>query len=746
MGNAPRCCLGAMPLCAPQRPKGKKEGPGAQGADREDLSMGDVVACGASLGMALAASGGQPHSWTSLTLVAINVGSTLAFTTKRKVGRKRLVVLGTTGGLVGGRMILLYSPPMVATWSIRSVVLAVPALMALQAVFPYLTEQYESSLAHGMFDGSTTTLSQQKAILLRILRWGNEDALVWGAAYLLLVVNASSSALLPLAFSHLIQSITQSEARIWRPMARLSASVLVVALINAAQAILFTEASTRLQMRVQKEMMANVMQQDVAFFEATAPGELLQQLSTTGAVAGVLQGLFPTFLRSVVSTATTFSVLVGYDARLALICIVGVPFDVVASYAYSKFFEKYNEKVQAVNARSSSIVLETIGSIKTVRLFAAEKEQLGRFWDSVEELIRLRRANNLVLAGAGIVDVLLPHLTTCVLFLYTSKLVREGAISVSSLMTVSMYQSSLTKAFEGILSVYVNWSSTLGTTKRIFEILDRVPRQLGRGDYAPACVEGSIRLRNVTFVYDGAKQPTLTNFSLAIQPGEKVALVGPSGGGKSTIVNLILGLRDPTEGTVCLDGVPIHEYAPKFLFTSALAVVSQDPVLFSQTFAQNISLGLHATPEEIETAAKRARAHDFIMQTKDGYGTKVGARGEQLSGGQRQRVAMARALVRSPAVLLLDEATSALDGESEALVQEAVGELMMGRTVVVVAHRLSTVQRADRIIVIANGAIAEEGTHAELLKANGVYRQMVLWQLRGSVEEPSVPDALSHSG
>eukprot|EP00667_Euglena_gracilis_P016104 EG_transcript_16821 len=319
-----------------------------------------------------------------------------------------------------------------------------------------------------------------------------------------------------------------------------------------------------------------------------------------------------------------------------------------------------------------------------------------------------------------------------------------------------MYQSSLAKAFEGMMSVYVNWTSILGTTKKVFEIVDRVPRQLGRGDYAPARVEGSIRLRDVTFVYSGTKQPALRNFSLAIQPGETVALVGPSGGGKSTVVNLILGLHDPTAGSVCLDGVPVHEYAPQYLYTSALAVVSQDPVLFTQTFAENISLGLHVTPEEIETAAKRARAHDFIMQTKEGYGTKIGARGEQLSGGQRQRVAMARALVRNPAVLLLDEATSALDGENEALVQEAVEELMRGRTVLVVAHRLSTVQRADRIVVVADGAIAEEGTHADLLQGNGLYRQMVLRQLRGTPTGSASPDAgpreaaeptdLSHSG
>ena len=218
----------------------------------------------------------------------------------------------------------------------------------------------------------------------------------------------------------------------------------------------------------------------------------------------------------------------------------------------------------------------------------------------------------------------------------------------------------------------------MGTTRKVFEMLDREPKCKRRGEYIPeAGIQGSITLQDVGFAYATNATPVLQDFNLHIKPGEVVALVGPSGGGKSTVINMILGMYDPSAGSVLIDGVPVHSYDPKYFHTKAITVVNQEPVLFSNSFAENICLGLDDVPKEkMEEAAKQAFAHEFIIKMKDGYETKCGARGERLSGGQRQRVAIARALVRDPGILLLDEATSALDGESEQIVQKAIETLM----------------------------------------------------------------------
>jgi ATP-binding cassette subfamily B protein len=266
----------------------------------------------------------------------------------------------------------------------------------------------------------------------------------------------------------------------------------------------------------------------------------------------------------------------------------------------------------------------------------------------------------------------------------------------------------------------------LGAAERVFELLDRAPSMPREGGLELAKPVGTIELRGVAFRYPARRDlEVLKGVDLEVRPGEVVALVGPSGAGKSTIAALVMRLYDPDAGSVLFDGHDLRELDPTSL-RRQIGVVSQEPMLFSSTIAENIRYGREtATDEELYAAARAANAHDFIMSFPEGYKTRVGERGVQLSGGQKQRVAIARAVLKDPRVLVLDEATSALDAESEHLVKEALDRLRRGRTTLIIAHRLSTVKDADRVLVMEGGRVVQSGDHATLLAEDGLYRRLV---------------------
>jgi subfamily B ATP-binding cassette protein MsbA len=293
-----------------------------------------------------------------------------------------------------------------------------------------------------------------------------------------------------------------------------------------------------------------------------------------------------------------------------------------------------------------------------------------------------------------------------------------------------LYTLIVAGAIGSFTGLYSELQEALGASRRIFELLDEpieVPRQAA--PVAPAVREGSVLFDRVSFAYPGRDIEVLSALDLAIAPGETVALVGPSGAGKSTLTQLIPRFYDVSSGEVLVDGVDVRLRALDAL-RSEMAAVPQEVVLFSGTIAENLQVGRPgASDSDLITAATTANAQDFIVAFPDGYDTVVGERGVQLSGGQRQRLAIARAVLADPRILILDEATSSLDAESEALVQDALERLMQDRTTIVIAHRLSTVRAADRIVVLAAGSIAEEGTHDELVAAGGLYTELSAKQL-----------------
>jgi ABC-type multidrug transport system fused ATPase/permease subunit len=283
--------------------------------------------------------------------------------------------------------------------------------------------------------------------------------------------------------------------------------------------------------------------------------------------------------------------------------------------------------------------------------------------------------------------------------------------------------------FAFLSNLYGEFMQALGASIRIFELMDR-ESEVKDGDQTPEQFDRGISFEDVSFSYPSRPdEPVLKGISFEVKPGQVVALVGPSGGGKSTCVRLIEHFYEISDGSICLGERDVRTLDPSW-FRRRIGLVSQEPVLFACSIRDNISYGKDsATQEEVEAAAKQANAHEFITSFENGYDTMVGERGIRLSGGQKQRVAIARALLLDPDLLLLDEATSALDAESEHLVQEAIDRAMQGRTVLVIAHRLSTVRDASQVIVIEKGCVVEQGTHSDLLAQNGVYKQLVMRQL-----------------
>ena len=380
----------------------------------------------------------------------------------------------------------------------------------------------------------------------------------------------------------------------------------------------------------------------------------------------------------------------------------------------------------------NEVAEETIGGIRTVRAFAREGAEQARYGAAVDrsfELARERARYASVFSGTASFGA---YAAIAVVLWYGGLLLADGELSMGSLTSFLLYTFTLAMSIAALAGLWQDFMKALGASERVFELVDRVP-DVDSGELVPARLEGAVSFQDVHFAYPTRlDSPVLKGLNLDLDPGGVVALVGPSGGGKSTVAALLSRFYDPGEGRILLDGVDFRELDPTWLRTQ-VGVVSQEPILFATTIRENIIYGRSgATEEEVVAAARAANAHEFIETFVDGYETLVGERGVRLSGGQKQRVAIARALLKDPRVLVLDEATSALDAESEHLVQEALARLMEGRTTLVIAHRLSTVKEADRVLVLDEGRVIQSGTHGALVAEEGLYRRLVERQLRGT--------------
>ena len=472
----------------------------------------------------------------------------------------------------------------------------------------------------------------------------------------------------------------------------------------------------------------------VAWFHERRSGELVGRLaSDVTVIEGVVGSDLSMALRNAIQMIGAMVLLFVIDVKLTLLMLAIVPPITLTTIYFGRRIRKMSRAVQDELAKVSGQVQESIGAIATVQAFVRESYEAGRYRGGVENAFRrtlsLVRARSWFFSTAmtaGYVGV------ASVIWLGGRALIHHE-LTAGQLTSFFLYTFIVAGALGDIAQLWSSLQRAAGATDRLFAVIDTVP---DIRDPAPADVlplppgKGSIKLEGVSFAYPSRRgQPVLTDVDLEIAPGEVVALVGPSGAGKSTILSLLYRFYDVDVGRVLFEGVDVRRLSLGEL-RRALAMVAQEPVLFSGTIRDNIGYGRDAaSPAEIERAARDAYAHDFITGFPDGYDTVIGERGTKLSGGQKQRIALARALLADPRVLILDEATSNLDAESEALVQAALARLMQDRTTIIVAHRLSTVRDADRIVVIDGARVVEQGRHGELMARRGVYHRLVEHQL-----------------
>jgi ABC transporter fused permease/ATP-binding protein len=559
--------------------------------------------------------------------------------------------------------------------------------------------------------------------------------LAWGLVFLAI----SSAALLvyPQSIKRIIdEAIAQKDQSQLNVAAFIALGVFAVQSVTSAlRYYFFTLAGEKTVKRLRARLFTQIMGQNITFFDQQKTGELLGRLSSdTAVLQNALSVNISMLVRSLVQALGGLVMLFMTSAKLTVFILVIIPPLGLLAAKFGKKVKAISKRSQDALAASSGVAEEGISGVRTVKSFAQENFENNRYDQRLEVSFGLSKEKIRVVASFTNLVSLVGLSAVVFIIWYGGTLVIREELSVGTLTSFLLYVITVAFSVGMLGSLWTDFMSAYGASGRIFELLEKPTEDIETG--LAGIEAGQIEFQDVHFAYPSRPEfPVLKGVSFSIYPNETVAVVGSSGAGKSTLVQMLMRFYETTSGSILIDGHDSKAYSLRGLRES-IGLVSQEPVLVSESLFENIRYGKpEATFEEVQSAAKKAFAHDFITSFPDGYETLVGERGVQLSGGQKQRVAIARALLKNPRILVLDEATSALDAESEHLVQKALEDQIGKRSTLIIAHRLSTVKRADKILVMQEGRVVQVGTHAELFKQeSGLYHKLVERQFENSKE------------
>jgi ABC-type multidrug transport system fused ATPase/permease subunit len=480
---------------------------------------------------------------------------------------------------------------------------------------------------------------------------------------------------------------------------------------------------------VRKDLYAKIISLPIPFFEQRRVGELVSRITADVTQLQDTMSLnLAEFLRQIATIAVGTAIIVFTSPKLSLLLIATYPLMVILAVVFGRYIRRLSKQAQDSLADSNVVVEETLQSVSIVKAFTNEWFERKRFNVTIKSVVDLAlkaaqyRAYFITFIIVGLFGGMV------LVLWYGAQLVHQDKMTIGGLTSFIIYAVFIAGAMGGMAEIYSKIQKTIGASERLLDIMKEESETPMKEMQQPARkFQGRIEFQNIGFSYPSRKDVTvLKNISFNIKQGERVALVGPSGAGKSTVIQLLVGFHKPLTGTILIDGQPSANYHILELRKN-IGIVPQEIILFGGTIRENIAYGKpDATETEISDAARKANAAEFIDSFPKGLDTVVGERGVKLSGGQKQRIAIARAILKDPAILVLDEATSSLDSASEILVQQALDELMKGRTSIIIAHRLSTIRKADRIFVLNKGELIEEGNHAELMRnEDGLYRHLI---------------------
>jgi subfamily B ATP-binding cassette protein MsbA len=565
--------------------------------------------------------------------------------------------------------------------------------------------------------------------LLRLLSYAKPYRARLGIALLSLFVASALGLAFPQVVRLLINAafVEHDSGKLNRLAVALVGLFAVQALFSFLRTYLLSYTGERIVADVRTQLYKHLTGLPPQFFAGRRVGELTSRLaSDVSVIQTVTTGSITELLRVSFILTGGIAIIAVMNPRLTMLMLSIVPVVMIGARLYGRYIRQLSTKVQDRLAEASTVLEETLSAIRIVQSFVREEYERDRYGQKIRDSLQLAVRRSIANGGFIAFIILVVYSSIAVVLWFGSRMVLRGQISAGDLIAFVLYTFFVAGSIGGLSELYGQFQQAVGATRRIFELLDTRSEITDPPDpYRLDRVLGHVRLNDVHFTYpDERGIEVLRGITIEAKPGAIIALVGPSGAGKSTLVTLVPRFYDVTSGSIEVDGHDLRTLALRELRQS-IGAVPQETTLFGGTIRENIAYGkLDAVDDEIEAVARAAHAHEFIAAFPEGYGTIVGERGVKLSGGQRQRVAIARALLKNPSILILDEATSSLDSESERLIQEALDRLMLGRTTFVIAHRLSTVRRADQIVVLDEGRVVEAGTHDELILNGGLYKQL----------------------